>query len=325
MQTISSTIQDLHLGQAETFEGLTLIPLFGSTLREPDYLTLDQALEQKLARVLEVSEGGSVPNLLFENLGDRKVLLVDGDELVGAKQNRIINLTILVAAHSKIEIPVSCVEAGRWRYDSEEFDSRKRSMFSRARAAKTDNVTARMRTSGERYSEQTEVWDNIAACSMCLDVDSETGSMGDLYDQQEERIKGYREAFQAQDGQVGAVFAVNGAVQGVEYFDSPAPFRQYLDRLVGSYAVEAMLEPDASAPVMADESVKAFLEQVTQAGSESYAALGLGEDLRLSGEALAGGALLAEERIVHLAVFRLDPSEAEEDENDLHFRNRPVH
>jgi hypothetical protein len=96
MQTISDTINGLHLGEATSFEGLTVFPLVGDHVQEKDYLTLDEALEQEQARVIEVSEAGDVPNLLFENLGDRKVLLVDGDELVGAKQNRIINLTILV-------------------------------------------------------------------------------------------------------------------------------------------------------------------------------------------------------------------------------------
>ena len=80
--------------------------------------------------MVEVSEQGDVPNLLFENLGDRKVLLVDGDELVGAKQNRIINTTILLGGKSSTVIPVSCVEQGRWSYDSPRFDSGHRIMSS---------------------------------------------------------------------------------------------------------------------------------------------------------------------------------------------------
>ena len=96
MQTISDTLSHLHLGAATAFEGMTVFPLFSDQLRDKDYLTLDEALEQGQARVIEVSEEGEVPNLLFENLGSRKVLLVDGDELVGAKQNRIVNLSILV-------------------------------------------------------------------------------------------------------------------------------------------------------------------------------------------------------------------------------------
>jgi hypothetical protein len=40
----------------------------------------------------------------------------DGEQLVGAKQNRILNMTVLVAAETEVTIPVSCVERGRWGY-----------------------------------------------------------------------------------------------------------------------------------------------------------------------------------------------------------------
>lgn len=324
MQAITNTINHLHMGQAETFEGLTLIPLLGEAQREPDYITLDEALESKTARVLEVSESGDVPNLLFDNQGDSKVLLVDGDELVGAKQNRIINLTILVAARSQVEIPVSCVEAGRWSYRSREFESLKRSMYSKARAAKAEHVTVRLRRSGERYANQAAVWDNVAECAMDLDVDSPTGSMGDILDQHEKRLKGYREAFQAQEGQIGAVFAVDGKVQGIEVFEHAKPFSRYLERLVESYAVDAMrADKRHGTGVPSEEVVKRFLDQVGQAEGESYAAIGIGQDLRLSGEHLAGGALLAEDRVVHLAAFSLEKGENEG--RILRFRRRPVH
>jgi hypothetical protein len=324
MQAISDTISSLHLGEAETFEGLTIIPLLGEAQSEPDYITLDEALEQKTVRVLEVSESGDVPNLLFDNQGDSKVLLVDGDELVGAKQNRIINLTILVAAHSQVEIPVSCVEAGRWAYRSREFESLKRSMYSRARAAKADHVTVRLRRSGERYANQAEVWDNVSECSMDLNVDSPTGSMGDIFDQYEKRLKGYREAFQAQAAQVGAVFAVDGKVQGIEVFEHTQPFSRYLERLVESYAVDAMrLEKRSGSGMPSEAATKDFLEQVRKAKGEAYAAIGIGEDLRLTGEHLAGGALIAEDRVVHLAAFSFDKSE--EGDRVLRSRRRSVH
>ena len=311
MQAISDTIDQLHLGKSTTFEGLTVFPLFGDTAFEADYLTLDEALEQEQARVLEVDEDGDVPNLLFENLGDRKVLLLDGDELIGAKQNRVINLTILVPAHTKIEIPVSCVEAGRWSYRSSEFKSAGRAMFSRARASKAEQVTSRMKRSGERHSDQSEVWENVAACSMHLDVESPTRSMGDMYEQHEERLGAYREAFEAGDKQVGAVFAVNGHVQGVEYFDSPRPFKLQLDKLVGSYAVEAVLRKQDESKGESKETTEAvardFLEQVAAAKGEAYTGLGEGEDVRLSADELSGGALVAGERVVHLAAFNRDP------------------
>ena len=305
MQTISDTLSHLHLGAASAFEGMTVFPLFSDQLRDKDYLTLDEALDQKLARVIEVSEDGEVPNLLFENLGSRKVLLVDGDELVGAKQNRIVNLSILVGAHTKIEIPVSCVEAGRWSRKSDEFSSAKRAMYSRARASKAEAVTVRMRRSGERYSDQSEVWSNIAMCSADLDVDSLTSSMSDIYESHEQRLGRYREAFKAQDGQVGALFAIDGNAQGLEIFDSSATFSHYLERLVSSYALGSLADMGEGREAALPEAEQ-FMASVKQAQAEQFEALGEGEDLRLSGESLAGGALVAEDRVVHLAAFSLD-------------------
>ena len=60
-------------------------------LRASTYLTLDEALVSRTARAGEVSDGGSLPELLFRNLGERPVLLVEGEELVGVKQNRAFN------------------------------------------------------------------------------------------------------------------------------------------------------------------------------------------------------------------------------------------
>jgi hypothetical protein len=91
---------------------LAVIPLLAPSLDDPDWLTLGEAGAR--ARVTEVSEAGSVPFLQVANGADRPRLLLDGEELVGAKQNRILNTTVLVAAHTEVTIPVSCVEQGRW-------------------------------------------------------------------------------------------------------------------------------------------------------------------------------------------------------------------
>ncbi|MEN8133320.1 MAG: DUF6569 family protein [Pseudomonadota bacterium] len=325
MQAISDTLGQLKLGKPTTFEQLTVFPLFGNASMDADYLMLDEALEQEQARVVEVSESGSVPDLRFDNLGDRKVLLVDGDELIGAKQNRIINLTILVPAHTQIEIPVSCVEAGRWSHRSDEFSSAGRNMYARARASKMEQVSACMKVSGDHYSDQSAVWEDIADRSSDLDVSSLTGSMSDLYEQHEERLGAFRKAFMVQDDQVGAVFVVNGQVHGLEYFNSPRPFSQYLDKLVGSYAIEAMLDRGEKTGPVSDDTVTAFLNRVAGADGETYLALGEGEDLRLSGEEIAGGVLVADNHVVHLAAFDIRNTGARTSSRARAYCNRPVH
>ncbi len=83
---------------------------WGTKLGEPGYTTLDDALAQGCAEITEVSDQGRVPELRFLNTGDKPILLLDGEELVGAKQNRVLNLTILAPADDAIMIPVTCVE-----------------------------------------------------------------------------------------------------------------------------------------------------------------------------------------------------------------------
>jgi hypothetical protein len=81
-----------------------------------------------------VSAGGSVPELKFVNESDKPVFLMDGEELIGAKQNRTLNLSILVPAKKAVGIPVSCVERGRWHHLSREFSSTPRAYYAEGRA-----------------------------------------------------------------------------------------------------------------------------------------------------------------------------------------------
>ena len=97
MSILSQTLSEIEILPARTLGGLTVFALV-APLRatgERSYRTLDEAIAAGAARVTEISHAGSVPELCFVNEGDLPVLLLDGEELSGAKQNRILNLTIL--------------------------------------------------------------------------------------------------------------------------------------------------------------------------------------------------------------------------------------
>ena len=53
--------------------------------------------------------------------------------------------------------------------------------------------------------------------------------------------------------------------------------------------------------------VRKFLDEMQSAAFERFPALGEGEDLRIESDALAGGALYAGNRIVHLCGFPAEP------------------
>lgn len=122
MQDVIKDYMDtIQIRKAQSHKNLVVFPLTSDYVVPFDYLTLDEALSEDLIDVVELDEDGSVPELKVVNRSDRMVLILDGEELVGAKQNRVVNTTILILASTTTVIPVSCVEQGRWSYDTANF------------------------------------------------------------------------------------------------------------------------------------------------------------------------------------------------------------
>src|SRR5262245_11711942 len=122
MKGVDVIEKSIQLGEAVEHRGIVIAPLLPRNDPQAQYLTLEEALPLGF-RITEVDAAGSVPELLAGNPLDESVLLYDGEEVIGAKQNRILNVTVLCATTSETLIPVSCVEEGRWRARSSSFDA----------------------------------------------------------------------------------------------------------------------------------------------------------------------------------------------------------
>ena len=314
MNIIAQRLDQILLGKSQQHKNLTMFPLVEKHPHDADYLLLEEALASGVAKVTEVVEGGSVPELKFINESDKPVLLLDGEELVGAKQNRIINLTILVAAKTAIVIPVSCVEQGRWRTESAGFSSAKRTHFATGRARKANRVSESMNRSGSRHTDQGEVWEDIEVKFSRMKTESPTRAAAAMYEDNRASLNDFTKAFAPIDNQTGALFAINGKPIGFDLFDSSKPFQAMLPSLVQSYALDAIDNLDEkSVENQAAETPPAqkLLDDCVQAAINRFPALGQGHDLRLQGKGLAGGALEVDERIIHMCTFRLAESASE--------------
>lgn len=305
MWTLQEELSRLDIGRSSQFRNLTLFPLVSrNTPTKPlDYLLLEDGITQRKVRVTELNAGGSVPELRLENNADLPVLLVDGEELVGAKQNRVLNLTILAPAKRTTVIPVSCVEAGRWAMSAAELKTADHVMYSLGRGERLAHVTESMRSNGTRKSNQAEVWRNIAAKAFRLKAQSPTSAMSDIFESHTSSLEEFARAFTLQEGQCGVAFAIGGHILGLEIFDHPEAMRRFFQKLVRSYALDA-LEADSTANEPGSvEAVHALVNQIGTAQSFAEQALGLGKDVRFNGPGISGAALWAQERYVHVCAF----------------------
>ncbi len=142
--------------------------------RVPVLETLDQALNKGTVRVKETSEAGEVPFLSIQNMIDVPILILDGEEVTGGKQDRIVNASIIIPSNTVIKVPVSCVESGRWHYQQRDFQSGNSIFRAKSRAVQKESVTASLRQHGTYYSDQRAVWREVGEILNDLGVSSNT-------------------------------------------------------------------------------------------------------------------------------------------------------
>jgi len=301
-QSTADYIGTIKTGAKQTYKNLTMVPLLAPDATALDYLTLDEALKEKVIEITEVSEGGHVPELQVINKAEKMVLLLDGEEVVGAKQNRIINTTILIGAMSKTVIPVSCVEQGRWSYRSQAFGSQERHMASSLRASKASQVKYCLDTRGTYSADQGAIWNAIDEKAARRGSISSTGAMSAIYEKDKGSIDEYREHFSAADGQTGAVFFINGSIAGLDSFGRADTFKKVFGKLLDSYALDAV-DWYREGKQEAGGGAEGFLADIAAAQAESRRSVGLGTDIRFESPKLIGFALEHGESVLHLSAF----------------------
>jgi hypothetical protein len=301
---IKQYIDGIDIGKVQSYKKLAVFPLVSDHELELDYLTLDEALDKDAIDVVELDREGSVPELKVVNKSDTMILILDGEELVGAKQNRIVNTTILIAGKDTVVIPVSCVEQGRWSYDSKKFSSQKRVMSPKMRAGKSEQVKFSLDMSGSFTSDQGAIWNDISAKALRMDAESPSSAMSEIYNKKGDSIKDYTGNFSLTGHQIGAVFVINGQVVGMDCFGKPETFKKVFEKLVESYALDAIDTSDSekSAKIDKDHAAK-FVHSPTTCKVEPHPSVGLGTDCRLESKTITGFALAHNDQIFHLSAF----------------------
>jgi len=240
----------MRVGAPIRHEALTVFPLFdgGAAKEEVDYLLSDEAVATGTVVVEEVSESGSVPTLLVTNKGKRKVLFLEGEELRGAKQNRVLNTSVLVGAGKKTTIPVSCVEQGRWRFRSRQFAPSGTSSSSKLRKRLKETVSMSLRLGQGHRSDQGSVWSEVTRQMSSLGSTSETMAMADTYDTFRARIEEFRKHLGYPTGASGLAVAIGPEVVALDVFDKPATCQKVWDRLLTGFVMDALeAKPEAKA------------------------------------------------------------------------------
>jgi len=273
---------DWHLLEPVTYENLTIFPVASARGADTSgFLTLDEGLssgsvvvrEQGSETIIrdrgirpvpvpEYQTGASVNRLVLVNRSKRPLLLLAGELVSGGKQDRIISKDRIVPPDAEpLPLDVFCVEHGRWSAGS---------VF----AAANIMVHPSVREKAAVDQKQEQVWDavrsgttaaapaaapppplSMAEISGAVQRDAPTQAYAKIYDSRavgvpienfvEEVQKRFAKATSGLKGErvVGVVVAYGSEVAWSDIFASGDLFDHYWNKLLRSYAVEALARP----------------------------------------------------------------------------------
>ena len=297
---INGTKISIELLESQKYENVEAIPIKSDFFGKKDFLTLKKGYEMGLVEIKEL-ENSTVNTVLCKNDSVAPLILIDGDEITGAMQNRIINDTLLIPAKSTINIPVSCTEHGRWHTKGEGAESRtfKPSLYS----ANHSTRSRKSRASYEERDYQGEVWDSISEFESRSNFKSMTSALNDSYENLKDKQNDYLSKFHIEDGQNGVIFIVNGEVKGLELFYNHSIYKEYHEKLCRSYIIEAIVEKKSVDNIDRLKLMK-VLENISQSEFKSKKSIGLGDNLKFSNDFGSGSGLVWEDELIHMTFFK---------------------
>jgi hypothetical protein len=302
-ETLAQALQRLEIREPVSHGLLHIFPLQGDTHAEQDISLLEGALQAGTLHIEDLHEAGSVPELRVVNEGSLRVLILEGDKLISAKQNRVVNSSVLVAAGSDLTLPVSCIERGPWSYRSRAFSQGTGSTHLALRRLETKSVHDSLRCGRGHRSDQDAVWREVHRKARLHAAASPTHAMQDARSRPSERHDAFEKlARDLPEETSGVVVAIGERLVLLEVLAGPRTFARVFRKLLSGYAFESVgLDRPYGTPD--SPAVRSFIEAAAKGAHEEHQAVGAGRDVRFEKGGISGYALIGEEDVLHAAAL----------------------
>ncbi len=293
------SLDTVAIGWPITRLGVSFFPVYVATNGLPAITTGEES-----GLVVDELDKPSVNALRVRNPGDKPVLVVEGEHFLGGRQNRAVNVTVLVPALADLKIPVSCLEEGRWgRYRAAERDE----AFTAApvRAAKNAGVTESMCQSGSYDGDQEAVWREVDDMLSRASVRSDTTAAADMRRAAHRREPSRAAAIEELvargplRGQCGIVVVQGLRVTAMDLFGAPHLLAAHWGALIRSHLLEPPVAKGRPSATQVLQAVRRF----ASARAHETPGVGLGVEHRVADNRLTGHALSLNGAIVHAAFF----------------------
>ena len=298
----------LTLATPDVAGALAVFPLIAERSPALQYVSFAEGRARGVS-VKELEGGAAVNDLVINNPLDVAVLVYEGEEVVGAQQNRTFDVSALVPAHSSLQVPVSCVEAGRWdgARGAESFAPGRQAAYPALRRLKNDHVRSNLAAGGAGRAVQGEVWREVAEKSARHGVRSNTAAMHDVFEGHRATLDAVAAQVTMHCSQVGMLAAIGGRFVVLDHVSDVEAFASLHGPLVQGYALDALEVPDALAPPTPSlDDAQDFLALLLGGHAVRNRNAGMGDTLRFAFGDLTGTGLAVDDQLVTLTAFAHD-------------------
>jgi hypothetical protein len=300
-EAIDGWLGQLRLGESRREGRLEIVSLLrDGDGGEPGVLLTRQAVESGLLEIVERGQG-VVQELLAWNKGDAPVAVLEGDTLVGCKQNRVVAHSVIVAPGTSVVVPVGCMEHGRWHHESRTFSVGDVKMAPHVRRHTVADVKQATLSGHGPTLNQGRLWQDVERELEATGAFSSTSDYYRVVEQEGERARERARGLEPRPGQVGALVLADGILVGLEASGHHRLWGRLSEPTLASYLM-GMHRGGAS--LGAERASAAdWLSRVQEAQVLARPGLGIGVDLDVRGRSLSGVGLALDSFTVHVAVF----------------------
>ncbi len=285
-------------------KSLTAIQFIVSDTNSFEYISGNSAIKQNKIEVKELNNSGNVNMLSVINRSNEFVFFSDGDILVGAKQNRTLNTSLLLAPETKETIPVSCVEQGRWAYKSNSFAASEYDVPIEIRRKKSSHVHFSLLNDNGYFADQGQIWNDIHFYSRLNNASSSTS---DLYEMKMKSYSQYQEELNTipvSPESSGICFFVNDRLLSVEVFNRSSIYFEYFPkRLHSAFEFGMRVKPKNVPEVEIVEKFQDFMDSIDNANAKIFPAVSSGTEKRFKTANIEGFQLLYNNLLIHMILF----------------------
>lgn len=293
-----------------TDRNLSVLQIASEPANTFEYISSGKAIKENLITISEVSESGSVNDLKVTNKSKHYVYFMDGDILAGAKQNRVLNTSVLVEPMTEIIIPVSCVEQGRWRYKSRKFTDTDYSAPSMMRGPKMKQVDDNLKKHKEHYASQSKVWDNVSSFLFHSEVHSDTSSLSDIYDERAEAFDDFIRGFESfRDSKAnGIAIIIEDKLLSIDIFNRRDICSEYYGKIIKGAAAEAFYMKKKKVKIDRETAVQitdSALQKMSEGRYSVVKGVGTGNEKRYDEHDFAGYELVYKDHLIQKSFLSL--------------------